>query len=125
MDAKRIAVVRFGLKAGVVALGSAKESSSTWSLSGQGSSTETAYFINHLRGGIRFASGLGFRVPFGAQWAIAIDPGATFSPTSMAYPLNLRSSDIGLRIGLSHRSTWRTLSDLFKTPPHVRALGPE
>lgn len=123
MDAKRTAVVRFGLMVGVVALGSAKGSSSTWSLGGQGSSEESADFINHLNGGLRFAIGFGFRFPVGRQWAITIDPETTFSITSMAYPLNLRGSDAGLRIGLSRRCNGRALTSLFKLPPTKEAAG--
>ena len=114
MDAKRLAVVRFGLAAGVPVGGSAKGTASTWTVTGQSTRQEGADLTRYFGGDLRFAFGFGFRVPAGEHWAITIDTEATLGLTSMmSGEVPVRGSDIGLRIGLSRRSTWKALTSLF------------
>lgn len=118
MDAKRSAVVRFGLLAGMKVGGSARGSSSSWSVAGPGSRNEDADLIRDFGSDLRFAFGFGFRIPAGGQWAVTVDPEATIGLTSMLHADGtIRGSDIGLRVGLSRRSKGRALTSLFKVPP--------
>lgn len=115
LDAKRAAVMRFGIMGGFLVGGSAKGTSSTWSAIGQGTLNNDADLTRDFGGDIRFAFGFGFRVPLGERWSITIDPEATVALSSMLKQSpGIRGSDIGLRIGLSRRSNARSLSALFK-----------
>lgn len=118
MDAKRSAVVRFGLSAGIRVGGSARGSMSTWSSNGSFMRNEDADLRRDFGNDLRFAFGFGFRVPVGERWAITIDPEATIGLTSMLHADGtIRGSDIGLRVGLSRRCKGRALTSLFKVPP--------
>ena len=125
MDAKRMAVVRFGLMAGFRAGGSARGTSFTWGAMGPGTKHDDADLADDFSGDLRFAFGFGFRIPLGDRWAVTIDPEATFGLTSLVRSYaSVRGSDISLRIGLSRRSTWRALTALFKAPPRDPGAAP-
>lgn len=125
MDAKRLAVVRFGLMAGIRMGGSARGIAQTWSAMGHYTRLEDADLTGDFGGDLRFAFGFGFRVPAGERWAITIDPEATIGLTSMVYDhANIRGTDIGLRIGLSRRCGGKALTTLFKAKPVDAATGP-
>lgn len=124
MDAKRRGVVRFGLMVGFLVGGAAKGTASSWSMIGPSTRIEDADLIRDFGGDIRFAFGLGFRVPLSERWAIAIDPETTIAFSSMLKAgAGMRGSDIGLRIGLSRRSNREALTSLFKVPPQDRFKG--
>lgn len=126
MDAMRSAVVRFGLLTGIRVGGSARGSSSTWSVAGPGSRNDDADLINDFGGDFRFAFGFGFRVQVGERWAIIIDPEATIGLTSVLHADGtIHGSDIGVRVGLSRRSNGKALTSLFKVLPRDPAAGPE
>lgn len=126
MDAKRSAVVRFGLSAGIRVGGSARGSMSTWSANGSYARNEDADLRRDFGNDLRFAFGFGFRIPAGAQWAVTIDPEATIGLTSMLHADGtIRGSDFGLRVGLSRRCKGRALTSLFKVPPRDPGAGPE
>ena len=125
MDAKRSAVVRFGLMAGFLVGGSAKGATSSWSAGGQGFQNDDADLLRDFTGDLRFAFGFGFRAPVGDRWAITIDPEATIAFTSMLKrEPGMRGSDIGLRIGLSRRSNGMSLSSLLKADRDKRKADP-
>jgi hypothetical protein len=124
MDAKRSAVVRFGVMAGFRIGGSAK---GTYLNSGGYGNTlnHEADLIRDFGGDFRFAFGFGFRIPLGDRWAISIDPEATMAFSSMLNEgAGMRGTDMGLRIGLSRRSMDRALTELFKAPPPDPSGGP-
>ncbi len=124
MDAKRMAVVRFGFMAGFRVGGSARGGASTWSMASPGTRNDDADLTSDFGGEFRFAFGFGFRVPVGDHWAVTIDPEATIGLTSILHTDgNIRGSDIGLRIGLSRRSQRKALTSLFKAPPRDPAAG--
>ena len=126
MDAKRMAVVRFGFMAGLRVGGSARGASSTWSIASPGTRNDDADLTSDFGGDFRFAFGFGFRVPVGESWAVTIDPEATIGFTSILHAEGtIRGSDIGLRVGLSRRSKGKALTSMFKVPPHDPAAGPE
>lgn len=127
MDAKRSAVVRFGLSAGIRVGGSAQGSMSTWSANGSFTRNEDADLRRDFGNDLRFAFGFGFRIPAGAQWAVTIDPEATIGLTSMlrAAGSTIHGSDFGLRVGLSRRCKGRALTSLFKVPPRDPGAGVE
>ena len=126
MDAKRMAVVRFGLLAGITVGGSARGTSTSWSNGGPYTRNDDADLINDFGGDLRFAFGFGFRVPVGDHWVITIDPEATIGLTSMLYADGtIRGSDVGLRVGLSRRSKGKALTSLFKVPPRDPGAGLE
>ncbi len=125
MDAKRMAVVRFGLHAGMRIGGSARGSTYTWSMAGPGTRNDAADLIGDFGGDFRFAFGFGFRIPAGQRWAITIDPEATFGLTSLLHAQgNILGSNLGLRVGLSRRSQSKALTGLFKAPPRNPDEGP-
>ena len=118
MDAKRIAVVRFGIMAGFLVGGWAKGTSSIWDYTGQGVNNDDALLKSDFGGDFRFAFGFGFRAPVGDRWAVTIDPEATVAFSSMLKKgANMRGSDLGLRIGLSRRSSGKSLTSLIKIRP--------
>ena len=125
LDAKRYAVVRFGIMAGLLVGGTAKGTSSIWSVTGQGSRNNDADLTRDFGGDFRFAFGFGFRAPVSERWAITFDPEATIALTSMLTKgAGMRGSDLGLRIGLSRRSNGKSLSDLFKADRVERNAAP-
>ena len=124
MDAKRSAVVRFGMMAGFRVAGSAKGTYSSYG--GYGNAlNKDADLKGDFGGDLRFAFGFGLRAPVGERWAITIDPEATIAFTSMLKKsAGMRGSDIGLRIGLSRRSNRKSLSSLFKVDRKERNAEP-
>ncbi len=124
MDAKRSAVVRFGIMAGFRVGGSARGTYSSYGGYGYTWNND-AGFTHDFSADLRFAFGFGFRLPVGERWAITIDPEATIAFTSMlAQGAGMRGSDIGLRIGLSRRSNGKSLSSLFKADREKRNAEP-
>lgn len=125
LDAKRSAVVHFGFMAGFLVGGSAKGTSSSWSAAGPGSRNEDADLTNNFGGDLRFAFGLGFRVPVSDRWVITIDPEWTIAFTTMLrQPAGMRGSDIGMRIGLSRLSNGRSLTSFIKDGGKDRKAEP-
>lgn len=126
MDAKRSAVVRFGLLAGITVGGSARGTSTSWSNGGPYTRNEDADLFNDFGSDLRFAFGFGFRIPLGGLWAITIDPEASVGLSSILYDAGTnRGSDVGLRVGLSRRCKAKALTSLFKVPPRDPAATPE
>lgn len=125
LDPRRLAAVRFGLMGGFIAGGSARGSTSSWSIQNPGSVQQDADLLRDFGGDFRFAFGFGFRVPLGEHWAIAIDPEATFALSSVLHTDagGVRGTDVGVRIGLARRSNRKAVSALFKLPPRIPETG--
>ncbi|MCB0773033.1 MAG: hypothetical protein KDB93_06640 [Flavobacteriales bacterium] len=103
LDSGRRSVFRLGMRAGICTDARAQGTVSTWSNDGEHALADGQDLGADFRGDLRVVLGFGYRLPWGARWAVHVDPELTYGIGSLLKDDwgRLHGWDVGLRVGIA------------------------
>lgn len=103
LDSTRRSVFRLGVRAGLYTDAKATGTISTWDSSGEHGEVAAQDLGPDFRSDLRLVLGFGYRLPWGARWAVQFDPELTYGFGSLLKDDwgRLHGWDVGLHVGVA------------------------